>query len=172
LTLTTSCDANGNPTLVTDSLGGTTSVYDPLNRLSSRQYTDSSGDILRYDQAYDGQGNMRLAIRHADLAGTQVIGASKYLYDNAGRVLSVTDLGPSGARIAYFAYGYDKGGRLTSEADNNQPGVSFGYDTANELTFDGSAAGSGNYSYDPAGNKSPPPAPQNRSVISTRIAVR
>src|SRR5262249_34808719 len=68
LTLTSAYDAVGNRTLVQDSQGGvTTSVYDALDRLTSRRFGGAGLTPLRFDQAYDARGDLTTVTRYSDL---------------------------------------------------------------------------------------------------------
>ena len=77
LRLTFSYDAVNNRTLVQDSLGGVlTSVFDSLNRLSSRQFGGTSQTPLRMDLTYTAQDYVATQTRYSDLAGTNKIGST------------------------------------------------------------------------------------------------
>ncbi len=149
MALTMGYDANNNRTLVQDSLGGTTTyVYDPLNRLTSLQFGGTGQTTVRIDQTYTARDQVATQTRYTDLAGTNVVGTSSYLYDPQGRLTSLQQTYANGSVLASYAYSYDNADRLTSKTDNGTT-TSYSYNKNSELT----QAGSTSYSYDATGNR-------------------
>src|SRR5262249_48382787 len=141
-------DADGNRTLVQDSLGGQVqSVYDG-NRLVRRTFSGTGQPELRIDLTYDAAGNLVSQTRYADLAGTAKVGTGLYTDDGAGRVTGITDQDGSGVTLAQLAYTYDPAGRLTSQTVNGTT-TTYTYDATGQLTGAGGTA----YSYDAEGNR-------------------
>lgn len=82
-TLTFTYDLAGNRTKMQDSFGGVeTSVYDPANRLTSKQYHDGT-QHLRADFVWTSRNQLDTLTRYSDLAGTTQVGLSSYAYDDA-----------------------------------------------------------------------------------------
>jgi RHS repeat-associated protein len=149
LVLTFSYDAVGNQTLAQDSFGGvTTSLYDADNRLISRQFGGSGQTPLRIDLGYTARSQLAWEKRYSDLAASQKIGATSYLYDVDMRLSNQQQLSGSGTVLANFTYTYDQASRLSTETDNGVT-TSYTYDAVNQLTSDGTR----NYSYDLSGNR-------------------
>jgi RHS repeat-associated protein len=148
--LTFTYDAAGNRAKVTDSqTGTTTSVYDTLNRLTSRQFSSGTpSSTARIDLTYTSRDQLATVNRYTDVAGTTLAGTSSYVYDSAMRLTSLQHTYASGSALANYSWGYDPGNRVTSETLNGTT-TSYNYDTTNELT----QAGTNNYSYDLNGNR-------------------
>src|SRR5205823_7829359 len=90
LTLTSTYDAVGNRTLLTDSKGGvTTSVYDANNELTSRQFGGVSQTPLRFDLAYNSRNLVGTITRYSDLAGPTKVRESDYAYDDGQRITNI-----------------------------------------------------------------------------------
>ena len=127
-------DDNGNLTSKTDPRGiATTYTYDSLNRVTLRDYSDSTPDVTyTYDTlSQNGKGRLTavsssgLSYAYAgyDATGkpsgaTQTIGSQtytlSYLYDLSGHVTKMTY--PSGHEVDY---NYDNAGRLADKDSNN-----------------------------------------------------
>jgi RHS repeat-associated protein len=149
MALTMGYDANNNRTLVQDSLGGTTtSVFDALNRQTSLQFGGSGQTTVRIDQTYTARDQVATQTRYTDLAGTNAVGTSSYLYDPEGRLTSLQQTFANGSVLASYSYSYDNADRLTSKIDNGTT-TSYSYNKNSELT----QAGSASYSYDSTGNR-------------------
>ncbi len=110
-------DENHNRTVMTDTLGVTRWVYDPLNRVVA--VTDSLGRALGY--AYDAVGN-RIAITYP------VTGTVTYAYDANNRLRGVTD--PYGHTTRYERDGV---GNLIHQLNPNGTVTEAAYDRANRL---------------------------------------
>jgi RHS repeat-associated protein len=149
VTLTFSYDAAGNRTLVTDSLGGTTtSVYDSQDELTSRQFSGTGQAPLRIDQTYDADGRRSGQTRYADLAGTTVASTTSFTYDNASRLTDEQHKYANGTNIAHYTYTYDAANQVLTDSTDSTV-TSYGYDAAGQLTAGGGTA----YSYDATGNR-------------------
>jgi RHS repeat-associated protein len=145
--MTFTYDAASNRTLVQDSLGATTtSVYDGVNRLTSRQVGGTGQTQMREDFTYTVRDQVATATRYSDAAGTQQVGVSTYSYDAAARLTNLQNGGAAGM-VSNFTYTYDLASRVTSETRNGTT-VSYSYDAVNQLTSDGAS-----YSYDLNGNR-------------------
>jgi RHS repeat-associated protein len=112
----TAHDASGNPVTVIDALGNkTTTTYfaDDLRQTSA----DPLGDTTRY--LYDPAGNLTqtfspsaVAKDATNSAGTPT--AVTYTFDNLP-LTSTSPVAPDGSSLRRTTYGYDAGGRKTSE---------------------------------------------------------
>jgi RHS repeat-associated protein len=148
LLLSFTYDADGNRVQVSDSLvGAVNSVYDAAGQLVSRTVSDPSGATGRIDLAYDQAGYLTRLSRFADLAATQLVGATINGYDAAGRIGSIVHQNGSGATLHGFNYTFDVAGQLTSETDAGVV-TNYSYDASSQLTGAGNKA----YSYDANGN--------------------
>jgi RHS repeat-associated protein len=149
LTLSYSYDANGNRTLVQDSLGGVvTSVYNADNLLQTRELGGSGITALRFDVAYDADNRVTTLTRYSDLGGTTKIGDTLSTYDSSSRLTNLDNRNGSGTAISNLTYTFDAGDRVTSQTINGTT-TSYGYNAASELT----SAGTANFSYDANGNR-------------------
>jgi RHS repeat-associated protein len=145
--LTYSYDAANNRTLVKDSQGGVaTSVYDVLNRLTSRQFGGTTP--LRIDETYTARDQVASESRYTDVAGTHLVGTSSFTYDADMRLTNEQHKDASGANIANYTYAYDLADRLTAQTLNGTT-TSYQYDADNQLTQGGAT----NYGYDSNGNR-------------------
>ncbi|MGH9905856.1 MAG: HNH endonuclease [Pyrinomonadaceae bacterium] len=159
-------DSNGNLTLKTDARGvASTYVYDPLNRNTTVDYSDSTGvnpDITRvYDSATNGKGRLR----ESYAGGSETVGASvehtKIIgYDALGRPLDHRQRFKSNSVWSaeyQVQRGYNRAGGVTSQTYPSLRTVSYTYDTAGRLSsFTGNLGGvNHNYStevlYSPLG---------------------
>jgi RHS repeat-associated protein len=160
-TTTTSYDAVGRVTAVTDPNGNTTTYsYDTLDRLTSEsividsltqtrnyQYftgdnivkkTDRNGRVTEYE--YDHLNRLIAEVWYDDVTPIRTI---SYGYDENSNLLSVTD------PTATYGYEYDYLNRRLESAQNItglSPGVDFAYayDDASRMTSVGAAIGSTN----------------------------
>jgi hypothetical protein len=114
-----SYDGVGNRTLLQDSLGGvTSSIYDVVNRLTSRQFGGTSQTPLRIDLGYTARNQLSTLTRYSNLGGTQTVGSSAYTYDANQRLTNLQHLNAKSALLANFTYTYDLADRLTVEQLN------------------------------------------------------
>ena len=135
--------------MVADSKGGTTtSTFDALNRLTSRQFTDGVTP-LRVDEAYTSIGQVGTITRFSNLAGTATVATSVYTYDAAGRITNLHTTDGSSTNIANYTYVYDAADRPTTETRNGAAPTSYVYDNASQLTADGNTT----VTYDAEGNR-------------------
>ncbi|MFI9182074.1 DUF6531 domain-containing protein [Streptomyces goshikiensis] len=178
-TTTYGYDPAGNPTKVTDPLGGvTTTAYDALGKVVGRKDADGRTTSYGYDDldqltkvtAPDGAVT---AYRHDKLGNlterTDANGhVTAYGYDAVHRLTSVTD--PLGRKTtyAYDAEGnvtgkttprgttthtYDPRGLLTKiDYSDATPDATFGYDDAGQLTARANSKISEDFVYDAVGN--------------------
>lgn len=144
-------DAVGNRTKVQDSFGGTTtSVYNAVNLLTTRQLDDGT-NTLREDFTYTARDQMATASRYADLTGTTLVGITSYAYDAHSRLSHLQFFDGSSTSLAEYTYTYDLADRITSENLNGTL-TTYTYDAASQLTNDSTTA----YSYDANGNRTMP----------------
>ncbi|HZE68208.1 MAG TPA: RHS repeat-associated core domain-containing protein [Pyrinomonadaceae bacterium] len=121
-------DGNGNLTQKTDARGViTTYIYDTLNRLTSRSYSDSTPTVTyTYDATGVANSKGRLTA-----VGSTVSSYAFTSYDALGRVLGATQTTDS---IGYsMSYSYDFAGDLKSQTYPSGRVVSSEYDGAGRL---------------------------------------
>ena len=168
---TTTCVYDDANRLTSESKGGTTVVsyaYDATGKkglLST--VTDANSRVLTYaysvrnqlasvaetggtaSYGYDAAGNETSVTNPNATTVTKV-------YDDAGRLSSLTNKTSGGTTLSSFAYGYDDDSRRTSCTEASGAVVSYGYDGANRLTSEGRTganAFSTTYSVDGASNR-------------------
>jgi YD repeat-containing protein len=138
-TLTFSYDATSNRTGVQDSFSGVqTSTYSPVNLLSSRQQGGSGQTPLRVDLTYTARNQLATVQRSSALDGSVQVGESDYSYDARARLTNLQHKGSGGTSLANTTYTYDLASRLLTQTRNNAT-TSYAYDSANQLTSDGTA---------------------------------
>jgi len=114
-------DGVGNRTRMVDTDGQLDITYDALNRPLTRTRTSPAGtETVSY--TYDAVGNLETLGYPGGFSVT-------YAYDDARRLLSVTD---SSARDT--SYDYDDNGRLLTVALPNGTSASYAYDDAGRIT--------------------------------------
>jgi RHS repeat-associated protein len=132
-------DANAN-TAGNPALGSTTLVYDRLNRLTQRSYSDGTPTVT---YSYDVQGRLETMV--------DGIGTMTYGYDAADRVNSMVR--PNTATSFFkkdwnFAYSYDEAGNVLT-----RPNATLTYDDAGQLATHKTQNGElTSFGYDGAGN--------------------
>jgi RHS repeat-associated protein len=121
-------DANGNLTLKTDSRGVTTTyIYDALNRVTFRDYSDSTPDVTyTYDTATNGKG--RLTSVSSSVSVYNYSG-----YDALGRVTGSSQV-TDGVTYSMPNYQYDLAGNPTSQTYPSGRVVTTTYDNAGRLS--------------------------------------
>ncbi len=135
-TTTYGYDPAGNPTKVTNPLGGvTTTAYDALGKLVERK--DADGRITSY--GYDDLDQLT-KVTAPDGAVTA------YGYDKLGNLTERTD-----ANGHVTAYGYDATHRLTSVTDPLERKTTYAYDAEGNVTGKTTPRGTTGYTYDPRG---------------------
>ncbi|MCM2357750.1 MAG: DUF6531 domain-containing protein [Geobacteraceae bacterium] len=138
-------DVSGRKSAMIDVEGGrTVYAYDVSGRVT--KITDPAGNWASY--SYDTSWR-RSGVSYSN--GT----STTYTFDTAGRLLNMTNSGPSGV-ISSYQYTYDKvGNRLTvKEAGGNS--TTYTYDKLYRLTaYDETRpdANKGSFEYDPVGNR-------------------
>ena len=162
ITVSYEYDALSRLTAVTDEEGGVTRYeYDACGNLI--QETDTLGNTTTYE--YDINGNLTktadalgnettheysrtgLLLRSVEAAGTVEETTTAYQYDDAGRLLSVTD--PSEGVVACT---YDADGNVRTVTDANGGTTAYEYDEVGRMTKEINAIGSENrYTYNATG---------------------
>jgi YD repeat-containing protein len=136
VTLDVGYDANGNRPSLTDTQGGTTTIYfDTLNR-QTREDVIGNGGTLRFDYQYNNRDREWIR-RYADLGATQLIGSTAFGHDALGRLTYTTHCDGLGATLHTESLGYDVANRLTSKSVNGAPATTYG----NDLTGNRNANG-------------------------------
>ncbi|MFY9620738.1 MAG: RHS repeat-associated core domain-containing protein, partial [Pyrinomonadaceae bacterium] len=121
-------DGNGNLTIKTDARNVVTNyMYDALNRITTRDYSDSTPDVSYvYDSTSISNGIGRLAS-----VSSTVSTSSRGGYDSLGQPLSTTQT--IGAQNYTFNYTYDLAGNLKTITYPSGRAVSYNYDMAGRL---------------------------------------
>ncbi|MGW1604563.1 DUF6531 domain-containing protein [Streptomyces eurythermus] len=135
-TTTYGYDPAGNPTKVTDPLGGVaSSAYDAIGRVLERK--DADGRTISY--GYDDLDRLT-KVTAPDGAVTA------YGYDKLGNLTERTD-----ANGHITAYSYDAVHRLTSVTDPLERKTTYAYDAESNVTRKTTPRGTTGYIYDPRG---------------------
>ncbi|VAW38450.1 Beta-galactosidase, partial [hydrothermal vent metagenome] len=120
--VTYTLDPNGNPTTISETLGGTsfttTQSFDDLNRITSR--TDVYGNSYQYN--YDANGNRKIF----NLSNN---GQTSYAYDGLNRLTTLTHAG-----LGTFNWSYNSAGLTNNISYPNSASVQYQYDSANRIT--------------------------------------
>jgi len=126
-------DANGNLVYKTDARGVlTTYVYDALNRVTSRSYSDGTPTVTYvYDLSSITNGKGRLASVSSSVSSYSYSG-----YDALGRALGGTQI--IGSQSYNVGYTYDKAGHVLTETYPSGHAVGYSYDSAGRLGDNGS----------------------------------
>ncbi|MEU9711087.1 DUF6531 domain-containing protein [Streptomyces sp. NPDC047967] len=129
-------DPAGNPTKVTDPLGGvTTAVYDAIGKVVKR--VDADGRTTSY--GYDDLDRLTKVTAPGGAVTT-------YGYDKLGNLTERTD-----ANGHVTTYGYDAVHRITSVTDPLERRTAYAYDAEGHVTGKTSPRGTTGYAYDPRG---------------------
>ena len=156
IVLSYQCDAAGDCTEVSATIGGTADyvtdyTYDALGRVTSIcQYGVRGGDAVaekRIDLSYDALSHYATITRYADLAGTEVVATATYTFDAAYQLEGLVYTQGT-TTLASYGYTYDGDGNVTSMTTVDGT-VNYAYNAQDELT----AAGSDSYNYDANGNR-------------------
>ncbi len=135
---------------ISDSLGGLeTLVYDAEGNLSSIAATGFGAGGVQVTFAYNARNERTGESRfNASSSGT-LISKTDFTYDNAGNIASLTHKSGAGTTLVSYVYAYNNVNNLSTETRNTVV-TSFGYDSNDQVTSDGSAT----YTYDYNGNRS------------------
>jgi RHS repeat-associated protein len=109
----------------------------------------------RVDFSYCTCGALLGMTRYSDIGGTNLVGTTGYVYDNAMRLTNLTHKGPTGNVLVNYVYTYDAAGRVTSETSHGES-VAYTYDRTGQLTDadrTGSQLPDEFYRYDLNGNR-------------------
>jgi RHS repeat-associated protein len=152
VTVQNTYDAVGNIVFTKDALGvsggyGTAMSYDPARRLITVTEPETALSNLPFTQSYtyDAQGRL---LSETDANGT----VTQYMYDDAGRVLTVVKAGETLETNTYNRYG-----SLTAQTDGNGNTTTWTYNTmglARSMTLPGDSSIAANtiaYTYNPLG---------------------
>jgi RHS repeat-associated protein len=129
-----------------------TNTFDNGNRVTERQFSDTSSHTLSVTYTYSARNQLTASSRYSDSSATTLVGTSSYGYDDAGRVTSITHKDaatPTPNTLDSFNYTYDNAGRVATETSTLGPSRTYGYDAASQLTGDGTT----NYTWDAEGNR-------------------
>ncbi len=133
--------------------GTTALTRDRLNRVTQIQQSGVGVANKRVDMNYDAASQLKGIKRYTDLAGTQLVAATEYNYDLAGRLQDLTHRKANNTTIALYTLAYDAADRLTQVTSIDGPSV-FDYDVTDQLTSaDHAAQTDENYGYDLNGNR-------------------
>ena len=86
--------------------------------------------------------------RYTDSAGTTLVSKTLYVYDNGGRLTSITHKYAANATVDSFSYTYDAANRVTQETSTLGPTRNPTYDKTDQLT----ATGAESFAWDANGN--------------------
>jgi RHS repeat-associated protein len=124
-------DLAGNLTQAVDSQGGRTEYdYDPLHRLGRVEQSGSGVAPKRADFTYHDDGQFDTINRYADLAGTQLVAASSYGYDDIGRLTGLDHT--YGIDESIYEWEYDVASRIVDVTLPDGSSV-FDYDATDQL---------------------------------------
>jgi RHS repeat-associated protein len=154
----TTYDGNGNKSSVSEWTTGTPGNlttflnYDPFGRPSTIQPPDGAAHDVT--MTYHGVRQVDRTVAVATAQSAEASSTTTEIYDNQGRLVSVTEPSGSGGANVTTSYGYDVGNRLSS-VSTTAAGVtqtrSFTYDRAGLLTSEThpekGAAGNGSVTY-------------------------
>jgi RHS repeat-associated protein len=133
--------------------GTTALTRDRLNRVTQIQQSGVGVANKRVDMNYDAASQLKGIKRYTDLAGTQLVAATEYNYDLAGRLQDLTHRKANNATIANYGLTYDAADRLTQVTSIDGPSI-FDYDVTDQLTSaDHATQTDENYGYDLNGNR-------------------
>ncbi len=151
---TAAYDTRGNLQSVTDNSGVVFSrILDNRNRTTTSTLSGPGMDSMRTDFTYDAVGRRTSETRFSDLAGSQKVGRSQWLYDPQGRLTDLTHFNALDAVLVDFDYQYDAAYQLIRESGTRGT-TQYTYDDAGQLIeADRSNQTDETYAYDANGNR-------------------
>jgi YD repeat-containing protein len=133
--------------------GTTALTRDRLNRVTQIQQSGVGVANKRVEMNYDAASQLKGIKRYTDLAGTQLVAATEYNYDLAGRLQDLTHRQANNTTIAPYTLAYDAADRLTQLTSTDGPNT-FNYDATDQLTSAShTTQANENYTYDLNGNR-------------------
>ena len=161
-------DATGNRTQVSVTIGGaadfvTETTYDNVGLVATISQQDQTGGNAvaeKYvDFLFDLVGRPEALNRYADLAGTDLVAHTDYVFDQAGRLTDLTHL-KGDTIFADYDFAYDLAGELTGFDFTSLVGdagdATYDYDATGQLTgsdYTGDWQDDEDYVYDENGNR-------------------
>jgi RHS repeat-associated protein len=142
-------DAAGNQTALTDGRGNTTQYgYNPWNLQSSVIEPSTAAHPTLADRTWTNEFDAGgLAVRSTEPGGVVI----QRTFDELGRLVTETGVGPTAAPTATRTFGYDAAGFMT-QAGSPTGTIGFSYDDRGLLTAStGPAAYAGTFTYDASG---------------------
>jgi RHS repeat-associated protein len=157
--LTYGYDSARNLVGVADSINGQPDsvisyTYDPAGDVTRIIQSGPNTPPLRVDLKYNKVDQVASITRYSDLAGTVLVAATSYSYDDADQLVSLTHRKASSV-IDSETLTYDAVGRIT-QLVNGDGTTQYHYDQTNQLTAANSTVTSDPteaYSYDASGNR-------------------
>ncbi len=136
----------------------TSYTYNERDELTRIEQTGQTGGNAvadkRVDLAYDGTGRIVTIARYSDLAGTQLVASTDFVFDELGRLTDLTHA--QGATIlADYGWTFDAAGRLIQQTSPDGT-VDYGYDDTGQLIgadYLGDWQSDEDYQYDDNGNR-------------------
>ncbi len=120
-------------------------AYDALQRVARITQSAGGGNAVapkRVDFMYDDGSQFDTITRYADAGGTQLVAASAYGFDLAGRLTSLAHAKGQTA-LAGYEWTFDAGNRMTGFASDADGTAAYTHDPASQLT-------AADYTYQPA----------------------
>ncbi len=158
--LTYAYDPAGNLLSTTDTIAGAAGglnsyTYDGLDRITRITQSGASVAAKRVDLAYDSLGQFSSLQRFSDVAGTQLVVGSNYVYDSLNRLTGLHHSNAANADVAFFDLVYDARNRITRITDIDGA-TAYTYDDRDELIAADHADANNpdeTYTYDANGNR-------------------
>jgi RHS repeat-associated protein len=122
-----------------------TYVPDNLQRIVQVTQHGNGGNTAaekRMDFAYNEAGQFEKISRYANVAGTEHVATSFYLYDPMGRLKQLSHSKSTSSYawpnyLSFYQYTYDDASRLTAINSNLDGSIAYNYDNSNQLTQEG-----------------------------------